>query len=116
MLGENKLWVLVGVEAAAAVIAGQKYGVMTGFWTFTSLVVATALIFAGMNYTYTRDALGASPSKVGTIALLVIITLGLIPLYTSMFDFPQSASIILAASTTLSLGWAHTTLEPSGPA
>ena len=67
-----------------------------------------------MAFSYTKEALGATPSKVGTTVLLILVTVALVPFYSGMFDFPQSASIILAVSTTLSLGWAHVTLEPAG--
>ena len=114
MVEPNRFWLLMGIEAAVSIIAAYMYDLMTGFWTFTGLMVATALVFAGLNFSYTKEALDATPSRVGTAVLLILVTVALVPFYSGMFDFPQPASIILAVSTTLSFGWAHVTLEPAG--
>ena len=114
MVELNRFWLLMGIEAVVSIIAAYMYDLMTGFWTFTGLMVATALVFTGLNFSYAKEALGATPSKVGTTVLLILVTVALVPFYSGMFDFPQSASIILAVSTTLSFGWAHVTLEPAG--
>jgi hypothetical protein len=45
---------------------------------------------------------------------LLLITVALVPIYTSAFGAPQSGAIALAAITMMSIGWAHSTLEPSG--
>ena len=115
MLGCNRLCAIAVVAAAIGIASGITWGAMTGFWIFTALVVATTLAYAGVNYSYTIESLGATPKRVSISVLLILITVALVPVYTSAFSAPQSGAIILAAITTLSLGWAHGTMEPSGP-
>ena len=114
MVGCNRLCILAAAAAAIGFGTGISWGAMTGFWIFSSLVVTIALTYAGMNYSYTIEALGTTPKKLGTIVVLLLITVALVPIYTSAFGAPQSGAIALAAITTMSIGWAHSTLEPSG--
>jgi len=115
MLGCNRLCILAAVVAVIGIVAGITWGAMTGFWFFAALVAATALTYAGANYSYTTKAMGLTPKKVGITVLLVLITVAMVPIYTTAFGAPQYGAIVLAVITTLSLGWAHRTMEPTGP-
>ena len=63
---------------------------------------------------YTIEALGSTPKKVGMLIVLLLITAAMVPIYSYAIGAPQSGAIVLAAITTLSISWAHGTLEPSG--
>ena len=114
MLGCNRLCILAAAAAAIGIGTGISLGAMTGFWVFSVLVVTISLTYAGMNYSNTIEALGSTPKKVGMLVVLLLITVALVPIYSSAFGAPQSGAIALATITTLGIGWAHGTLEPSG--
>ena len=114
MLDCNRLCILAVAAAAIGIGTGISWGAMTGFWIFSGLVITITLIYAGMNYSYTIEALGSTPKKVGMLVVLLLITAALVPIYSSAIEAPLSGAIVLAAITTLSIGWAHGTLEPSG--
>ena len=114
MLGCNRLCILAAAAAAIGISTGISWGAMTGFWVFSVLVVTISFTYAGMNYSNTIEALGSTPKKVGMLVVLLLITVALVPIYSSAFGAPQSGAIALAAITTLSIGWVHGTLEPSG--
>ncbi len=114
MQGCNRLCILAVAASAIGIGTGISWGAMTGFWVFAGLVITIALIYAGMNYSYTIEALGSTPKKVTMLVVLLLITVALVPIYSSALEAPLSGAIVLATITTLSIGWAHGTLEPSG--
>ena len=113
MFGMKKVQTLLVAEALLAIAVGYQQGIMTGFWTYIGLTIATVLIMAGMNHQLVMDALGATPMKIWSWFLFLLMSIGLGIMFDLVLGFPTTPSYGLGLVTTICIYWSYYTLEPT---
>jgi len=104
-------WLLAGA-AVLGLIVGIRWDMMTGFWTWVATTLALVLIWAASNHETVMASLEASPLRITSWVVFVILTGLSFLTFREIMSFPDSASIILGILTSVSLWWTYYTLEP----
>jgi hypothetical protein len=116
-LAENMRWTscgwLLGSSLVIAIVVGILYGMMNGFWTGLGLALALTFAWAAMNLETVKYSLGASPMKITSWIIFVLLTTLFHVIFTRTFHFPSAGSLILATITTCFGWWSYYTLEPA---
>jgi len=104
---------LLGSSLVIAIVVGILHGMMNGFWTGLGLSLALTFVWAAMNLETVKDSLGASPLKITSWLMFVLLTILFYVIFTETFQFPSAGSLILATITAGFGWWSYYTLEPA---
>ena len=104
---------LLGSSLVIAIVVGILHGMMNGFWTGLGLSLALTFVWAAMNLETVKDSLSASPLKITSWLMFVLLTILFYVIFTETFQFPSAGSLILATITAGFGWWSYYTLEPA---
>lgn len=104
-------WLLSGA-VVLGLIAGIRWDMMTGFWTWVAANLALVLIWAAINHSKLMEALETSPLRITSWVIFVALTALSFFAFREILEFPDGPSVILGILTSASLWWTYYTLEP----
>lgn len=104
---------LLGGNLVIAIAVGVLHGMMNGFWTGFGLSLGLTFIWVARNLEIVKDSLGASPMKITSWIMFVLLTSLFYLIFTETFEFPFVGSLILATITAGFGWWSYYTLEPA---
>jgi len=109
---DHRLYLLLGVEAAASLAVAYTFTAMAGFYTFTTLFLATVVLTALGNRSTLDASMNVTPGRIGTWIVFMLSSGLLTSVLTNTLDFPLAGSLATSVLIMLYVYWTHYSLEP----